>query len=200
MKKKHYIALFHPVGEEVKTRIDFDSEIEETLVYELLKLDGYSIYQFILPDYQYVMSFDELSELGVKFKLFKKERKTWFGLSKKIEQELLIYPKDGFFYPYQYGSYFYLFSREEIKESDFIRWIEEQFPKRWVDFDDTLAGLNSKTIKLLHQSDYILVTNHDYQKEFGVVGSKEVCATLTAKLRQGAFESFETEEYLQNKE
>ncbi|WP_299821606.1 hypothetical protein [uncultured Pontibacter sp.] len=200
MKKKHYIALFHPVGEEVKTRIDFDSEIEETLVYELLKLEGYSIYQFILQDYQYVMSFDELSELGVRFKLFKKERKTWFGLSKKIEQELLIYPKDGFFYPYQYGSYFYLFSREEIKESDFIKWMEEQFPNRWVDFDDTLAGLNSKTIKLLHQSDYILVTNHDYQKEFGVVGSKEVCATLTAKLRQEAFESFETEEYLQNKE
>ncbi len=192
--------MFHPVGEEVKTRIDFDSEIEETLVYELLKLEGYSIYQFILQDYQYVMSFDELSELGVRFKLFKKERKTWFGLSKKIEQELLIYPKDGFFYPYQYGSYFYLFSREEIKESDFIKWMEEQFPNRWVDFDDTLAGLNSKTIKLLHQSDYILVTNHDYQKEFGVVGSKEVCATLTAKLRQEAFESFETEEYLQNKE
>lgn len=200
MKKKHYIALFHPVGEEVKTRIDFESEIEETLVYELLKLEGYSIYQFILPDYQYVMSLDELGELGVKFKLFEKERKTWFGFSKKIEQELLIYPKDGFFYPYQYGSYFYLFSREEIKESDFHRWIEEQFPNRWFDFDDTLAGLNSKTIKLLHQSDYILVTNHDYQKEFGVVGSKEVCSTLTAKLRKAAFESFETEEYLQNKE
>ncbi|MCC9169140.1 hypothetical protein [Pontibacter harenae] len=197
---KHYIAMFHPFGEEVKTRIDFDSEIEETLVYELLKLDGYSIYQFILPDFQYLMSLDELREQGVKFELFEKEKSTWFGLSKKVEQELLIYPKAGFFYPYQYGHYFYIYSREEIKGSEFIKWMEEQFPNRFADFDDTLAGFNSETIKLLHESDYILVTNHDYQKEFGIVASKEVCAALTTKLTQAGFDSFEIEEYVQNKE
>ncbi|WP_439879759.1 hypothetical protein ACSX1A_11280 [Pontibacter sp. MBLB2868] len=200
MKKKHFIALFHSVGKEVKTRVDFDSEIEETFVYELLRLDGYSIYQFILPDYQYVMSLDELREQNVRFKLFEKEKSTWFGLGKKVEQELLIYPKAGFFYPYQYGHYFYIYSKEEIKGGEFIQWMEELFPKRFADFDDTLAGLNSDTVKLLHASDYILVTNHDYQKEFGVVASKEVCATLTAKLKQAGFDSFKTEEYLQNKE
>ncbi|OKL41125.1 hypothetical protein [Pontibacter flavimaris] len=200
MKKKHNIAFFHPAGEEVKTRIDFDSEIEETLIYELLKLEGYLIYQFILPDYQYVMSFDELSEQGIRFKLFEKERRTWFGLSKKVEQELLIYPKDGFFYPYQYGTYFYLFSREEIKENEFLKWMDKQFPNRWTDFDETFAGLNSDTMKFLHEPDYILVTNYDYQKEFGIVASKEICAALIARLKQAAFQSFEAEEYIQNKE
>ncbi|KAA3437644.1 hypothetical protein [Rufibacter hautae] len=72
MSKKHYIALVYPIGEEVKTRIDFDSEDAETTVYELLKLEGYEIYQFILPDYQYLMPISDLGDKGIRLK--KKER------------------------------------------------------------------------------------------------------------------------------
>jgi hypothetical protein len=200
LKKKHYIAFFYPVGEEVKTRADFDSEIEETQVYELLRLDGYNIYQFILPDFQYVMPPNELREQGLMFDLFEKEESSWLGLSKKVKHELLIYPKEGFFYPYQYGSYFYLFSREGITGGKFIKWMDKQFPKRFADFDDTFAGFNSDKINLLHESDYVLVTNYDYQKEFGVVASKELCGVLTAKLKQAGFENLEIEEYVQNEE
>ena len=199
MKKKHYIALVHPIEEDVKTRIDFDSEIAETTVYELLKLEGYEIYQFILPDYQYLMPLSELGEQGIRFELFEKEKNTWFGLSKKVEQELLIFPKDGFFYPYQYGSYFYLYSKEEIKTSEFIDWMEKQFPKRWADFDDALAGLNSNSINLINKTAYILITNHDYQKEFGLVASKETCTALIDTLKHAGFDSFEVEEYVQNR-
>ena len=66
----------HPIGEEVKTRIDFDTEIDPESIIELLKIKDYKIYQFILPDYQYVMSVDELRELDVQFDLFETEGKT----------------------------------------------------------------------------------------------------------------------------
>ena len=200
MKKKHYIVLLHPIGEDVKTRIDFDSEVDETVVYELLKFEGYEIYQFILADYQYVRPIGELGEEGIRFEIFDRERKTWFGLSKKVEQELLIYPKDGFFYPYQYGSYFYLYSNKKIRASEFMKWMEEQFPERWADFDDALAGVNKNAINLINEAAYILITNHDYQKEFGLIASKERCIALTTKLKQAGFENFEVEEYVLNKE
>ncbi|KAA3437645.1 hypothetical protein [Rufibacter hautae] len=80
-----------------------------------------------------------------------------------------------------------------------MKWMEEQFPQRWADFDDALAGVNSNAIHLINDTAYILITNHDYQQEFGLIASQESCAALTAKLREAGFENFEAEEYVQNK-
>lgn len=78
--------------------------------------------------------------------------------------------------------------------------MEKQFSKRWADFDDALAGVNSNSIHLLNKTAYILITNHDYQKELGLVASQERSVELIAKLKQAGFDNFEVEEYVQNKE
>lgn len=197
MRNQHYIALIHPIEEEVKKRIDFNSEIKTQDIFEFLKLQDYKIYQYILSDYQYVMPLNELKERYITFDTFEKEVSTWFGLGKKVEKELLIYPKDGFYYPYGFGSYFYLYSKKDIQRDEFIEWMDDQFPNRFSDFDDTHAGINWDSIKLLHQSDYILVTNNDYQNEFGITAKKEICNLLKDRFEKANFEDMEMSEYIQ---
>ena len=150
MKKQHYIALIHPIEEEVKRRIDFNSEITPRDIFEFLKLQDYKIYQYILPDYQFVMSLDEMKKRNIRFDTFEKEVSTWFGLGKKIEKELLIYPQEGFYFPYEFGSYFYLYSTKDVQRDEFIEWMDDQFPNRFADFDDTHAGINWDSVKLLN--------------------------------------------------
>ena len=110
---------------------------------------------------------------------------------------MLIYPKERFYYPYQYGGYFYLFSKRIISKDEFINWINDQFPNRFSDFDNTYGGLNYKTIKLLNESDYVLVTNHDYQSEFGVTADRKIINVLLDRLNQQDFGAFDFEAYEQ---
>lgn len=187
------------MGEELKTRVDFDIEMPPTSIFNELWLEGYKLYQFICHESQYILPIEKLREMSSSFEVFEKEKSTWFGLSSEMQQELLIYPESGFYYPYSFGSYFYLFSKENIKGEEFINWINQQFPNRFSDFNDTHAGINSDSIKLLHGSDYILVTNYDFQNEFGVTARKEICESLIEKLKSANFKDFQTEEYIQPK-
>lgn len=195
MKKLHYIALFHPINEELKARLDFNTELSPTSILNVLWIEGYKLYQFILNDSQYILPIEKLTEMNAKFATFEIEKSTWFGLCSETQHELLILPESGFYYPYSFGSYFYLFSKEDISGEEFINWLNIYFPNRFADFDE--SGSNSDTIKLLHDSDYFLITNYDVQNEFGITAQKETCEILIKKLEQVNLENFEIEEYIQ---
>ena len=139
----------------------------------------------------------ELEENDVKFKFLKREKKTWFGLSKKMVSDLLIYPKNGFYYPYQYGHYFYLYTKHDVKDLEFENWLNAQFPDRYGDFDETHAGINTKYVQLLNADDYLIVTNHDFQEEFGITGSININQQILKKLKDLNLSEYAAEEYIQ---
>lgn len=195
MKTKRFILLFHPTGKEKSIRIDFESDKPVTDFYEQLKIDGYEIYQFIQDDFKYNMEELELEEKKIEFGKLKREKKTWFGLSKEMVSDLLIYPKKDFFYPYQYGHYFYLYTKRKIEILEFETWLNSTFPYRFDDFDETHAGKNKSEIELMNNDDYLLVTNYDYQKEFGLVGNYRIIKELIEKLRMLKLKSFEEEKF-----
>jgi hypothetical protein len=184
-----YIALFHQLSSDTSIRIDFESEFEETAVYEILKLEEYKVYQFIDHDFLYNMKTSELDEKKIKYTKLEREKKTWFGIGRKTVFDILIHPGNEFYYPYQYGHYFYLFTKAEIQENHFQEWLNENFPKRFADFDELVGYGKTNELKLLNPDDYVLITNHDYQKEFGVAASGKIIDKLTERLN----EAFNTE-------
>jgi hypothetical protein len=171
------------------TRVDFDSELGETDVYEKLKLEDYKLYQFIENDFLYNMELDELDSEGIKYDKLTREKKTWFGLGRKSINDILIHPNRKFYYPYQYGHYFYLFTKNEVQDNQFTEWLNENFPKRFADFDELVGYGKSNELKLLNKDDYVLITNHDYQKEFGIAAESKTIDKLIERLN----ENFKTE-------
>jgi hypothetical protein len=174
--------LLHPIDKKETVKIDFQTESQETDVYEKLKLPTYGIYQFIDSDFLFNMDKSELDAQKIQYFELKRKKRTWLRLAKKTEKDLLIVPKNGFFFPYQYGYYFYLFTKEEIKPVDFEKWISKFFPNRFADFDESFAIGFDNDIKLLNEDDYILITNHDYQKDFGICGNEQIINKLEKKI------------------
>ena len=82
-------TLLHPIEKNETIRIDFQTELLETDIYEKLKLSGYGIYQFIENDFQYNMEQSELDAENIQYHELKREKKSWFGLSKKTITDLL---------------------------------------------------------------------------------------------------------------
>ena len=177
-------TLLHPIEKNETIRIDFQTELLETEIYEKLKLPDYGIYQFIENDFQYNMEQSELDADNIQYYELKREKKSWFGLSRKIVTDLLIKPKNGFYYPYQYGSYFYLFTKHKVNPSEFEKWISNVFPNRFADFDETFAIGFDNDIKLLNADDYILITNHDYQRDFGITANEIITDKLFGILKE----------------
>lgn len=195
MKPKRFIVLLHTIKKKRSVRIDFESNKIETDFYEELKMEGYQIYQFIQEEFKYNMEESELTENEIEFEVLKREKKTWFGLSKEIVTDLLIYPNEEFFYPYQYGHYFYLYTKKKVNISKFEKWMHSNFPYKFGDFDDTYAGLKKEEIELMNEGDYLLITNHDYQKEFGLIGNDYVIEALIERFRRLNLKSFEEIKY-----
>ena len=195
MNPKRFIILFHPIGKGKSTRVDFESIRKATELYEELKIEGYEIYQFIQDEFKYNMEESELEKHQIKFESLEREKKTWFGFSSKIVSDLLIHPQKGFFYPYQYGHYFYLYSKRKINILEFEAWLNSKFPYRFGDFDETHAGINKNEIELINEDDYLIITNHDYQEEFGLVGNYKIIEVLIKQLKGLNLQSFKEEEY-----
>ncbi|MFK7971735.1 MAG: hypothetical protein AB8F95_15320, partial [Bacteroidia bacterium] len=139
------------------------------------------------------MSEFELGKLQVPYFSFEREKKTWFGLSRKTVSDLLILPNEGFFYPYTYGHYFYLYTKQKIEKAAFENWIHSTFPNKYADFDYTYAGLNKGEIELMHKDDYLIITNHDFQDGFGVIGGSQILNTLIERLRRMELKAFDEE-------
>lgn len=181
---RNIIALLHPIEKKETIRIDFQTELLETDIYEKLKLPEYGIYQFIENDFLYNMEQSELDAEQIKYYELKREKKTWFGLSKKTVTDLLIQPKNKFYYPYQYGHYFYLFTKHKVNPTEFQEWINIMFPSKFADFDDTLFMGTNENFEFLNKDDYFLITHHDYQRDFGISANEIITNELLKILRK----------------
>jgi len=181
---RNIIALLHPIEKNETIRIDFQTELLETDIYEKLKLPDYGIYQFIESDFQNIMEQSELDAEKIEYYELKREKKTWFGLSKKSVSDLLIQPKNGFYYPYEYGHYFYLFTKHKVNPAEFEKWVNKMFPSRFADFDEGFIIGTDKKFKLLNKDDYILITHHDFQRQFGITANEIITNKLLQILKK----------------
>ena len=180
---KNFIALFHQLGSNKSFRIEFKSDIEEADVLNVVKLDEYKLYQLIHHDFLYNMEPSELDLEGIKYDRLYREKTSWFGLKRKPVSDILIHPHKDFLYPYQYGHYFYYYTKHKLEANQFKEWLNDEFPKRFDHFDE-LLGYNDNDLTLIYPDDYVLVTNHDYQKEFGIAASEEIVTNLIKQLNK----------------
>ncbi|WP_240642375.1 metallophosphoesterase family protein [Nonlabens xiamenensis] len=192
-KMKQFILLFQPFSKGGVVQIDFKSEKPASDFIEFTKLDGYNVYQYIQSDFTYNMSIAELESENIGFKKLYREKKTWFGLSKKTVIDLLIEQQNGFYYPYGFGNYLYLFSKQKINQSEFEKWLNKEFPSRFGDIDGTFAGFNSELSNLMNEDDYLIATNHDYQEHFGLTGKAEIIEQIILKFNDLNLAEYETE-------
>ena len=171
--------------------MDFNSEKPATEFIELTKLDGYKMYQYIQSGNNYVMTAEELETKNIKFEKLFREVKTWFGLSKKNVTDFLIMPNRDFYYPHQFGSYLYIFTKENRTKTDFENWLNKEFPSRFGHIDETFSGLQN----LMDKDDYLIATNHDLQHQFGVIGKKSIVDQIISKFKNANLSEFELEDY-----
>ena len=193
--QKLHIALLHIIGQQDKYKLDFEIEISTTEIFEKLKLDDYKIYQLILNDNQYIMTHSELLGQGIKFDKLERIKKTWFGLGTKTVSDLLVYPQTKFYYPYEFGNYTYIYSKNDYSKEQINDWLLKQFPNISSDLDKTYAGFNTESIELLNPQDFLIITNHDYQTEFGVIGNKLTIDKILKILRQMDLNNYDEMKY-----
>ena len=187
----NFILLFKSLGSKIITRMDFKSEKPATEFIEKTKLDGYKMYQYIQSGNNYVMTAEELSSQNILFEKLSREVKTWFGLSKKTVMDFLIMPNKDFYYPYEFGSYLYIFTKQDRTKADFENWLNKEFPSRFGHIDETFTGFEN----LMNDEDYLIATNHDLQHQFGVVGNKSVIDQIIARFENAKLNEFELEDY-----
>ncbi|EPR70426.1 hypothetical protein ADIWIN_3782 [Winogradskyella psychrotolerans RS-3] len=164
-----FLLLFHDFGSKIFTQIEFKSNKVPTDFIELTKLDDYEMYQYIQSGNTYVMTEERLEKENIHFEKLKREKKTWFGFYKKTVTDLLIMPNQEFYYPYESGSYLYLFTKQKITKAEIENWLNREFPSRFGHIDERFEGFEN----LLNEEDYLIATNHDLQRQFGVIGKKE---------------------------
>lgn len=193
---KPYTLLFYSLNTNEEVHIGFKSKKTASDFIELTKLDEYQVYQYIQSDYTYNVPIEELESENIKFKKLYREKRTWFGLSKKTVTDLLIEQQNGFYYPYDYGNYLYLFSKQKIDQVDFEKWLNKEFPNRFAEIDETFAGFNSDFLNLMNDNDYIIATNHDYQEQLGLTGKMEIIEQIISKFNNLNLAEYETEKHV----
>lgn len=190
-KMTQFILQIQSLGSKIITRIDFKSEKPATEFIELTKLDGYGMYQYIQSGNTYVMTEEKLEYENIQFEKLYREKKTWFGLSKKTVTDLLILPNQEFYYPYEFGSYLYLFTKQKSTKIEIENWLNKEFPKRFGHIDETFSGFKN----LMNEDDYLIATNHDLQNQFGVIGNKNIVDQIITKFKNAELNEFELENY-----
>ncbi|MDT0559542.1 hypothetical protein RM697_12835 [Ichthyenterobacterium sp. W332] len=187
----NFILNFKSLGSKLITRMDFNSEKPATEFIELTKLNGYKMYQYIQSGNNYVMTAEELEMKNIKFEKLLREVKTWFGLSKKTVTDFLIMPDKSFYYPYEFGSYLYIFTKQNRTKVDFENWLDKEFPSRFGHIDETFTGFEN----LMDDEDYLIATNHDLQHQFGVVGNKNIIDQIITEYKNANLREFELDDY-----
>ena len=171
--------------------MDFKSSNPATDFIDLSKLEGYLMYQYIQGDNTYVMPMEKLERESVEFERLYREKKTWFGFSKKTVTDLLISPNQEFYYPHEFGNYLYLFSKYRRTKSEIENWLDKEFPSRFGDIDETFIGLT----ELLDEEDYLIATNYDLQNQLGLIGKGDIVDIIIEKFRNENLNEFELGDY-----
>ena len=198
---KEFILLFHPLGSNETIQVSFRSKEPAVDFIELSKLEGYNMYQYILGDFTYNMPVEDLMKDEIRFTRILREQRSWWGLYKRKVTDILIEPRIGFYYPYEFGNYLYWFTKQEaVIESELLDWLNKQFPDRSTNIDDTFAGFNSHRLQMLHEDDYLIATDHDHQQQFGVAGRNEIINAILSRFKSSDLTEFEMETYVHNRE
>jgi len=192
LREIDYILHLHSIGNSISRRIDFKSDKSTTEFFEELRLQGYFLYQYITSDFTYNMDTKELDDLNIEYVTYEFQKRTWFGFGRKTVYDLLILPKDKFYYPYQFGNYFYLLTKDKISADSFINWLNNQFPNKFSDFNDYIGGDTTDSKELLNKSDIIIITLHDYQEELAITAHKVIVDELYHKIQSMELEKFDT--------
>ncbi|WP_452227589.1 MULTISPECIES: hypothetical protein [unclassified Lacinutrix] len=175
-----FLLLFHNLGSKIFTQAEFKSNKSATEFIQLTKLDGYEMYQYIQSETTYVMTEEKLKNENILFEKLNREKKTWFGLSKKTVTDLLIMPNQEFYYPYGFGSYLYLFTKRKRTKTDIEDWLNKEFPSRFGHIDERFSGFEN----LMDDEDYLIATNHDLQHQFGIIGKKDKIDLIIAEFKK----------------
>lgn len=186
---KRFVILLNPLITGSELRIDFQSESIATDFYDLSKLDEYKMYQYIQSDYTYIMSIEELEQKNISFIKLEREEKTWFGLFKKKVTDILIEPTEGFYYPYSYGYYLYIFTKHKINKTEFEDWLNKKYLTKGI--NESFTEIKSEFEDLMKKDDYLLVTNHDLQYHFGICGNENIIDQITSKFNKLNLNEFE---------
>ncbi len=186
---KRFVILLNPLITGSELRIDFQSESIATDFYDLSKLDEYKMYQYIQSDYTYITSIEELEQKNISFIKLEREEKTWFGLFKKKVTDILIEPTEGFYYPYSYGYYLYIFTKHKINKTEFEDWLNKKYLTKGI--NESFTEIKSEFEDLMKKDDYLLVTNHDLQYHFGICGNENIIDQITSKFNKLNLNEFE---------
>jgi|GEM_PF-5328677 len=171
--------------------MDFISDKPATEFIGLAKLDGYKMYQYIQSGNNYAMTAEELGTENIQFEKLFREKKTWFGLSKKTVTDFLIMPNKNFYYPHEFGSYLYIFTKQDRLKVDIENWMNKEFPDRFGHIDERFIGFQ----ELMNEEDYLIATNHDLQHQFGLIATKSIVDKIITKFKNANLSEFELEDY-----
>lgn len=197
MKKIEYIVMLHDLEKNNSLRIDFDSKKKPNNVIKGLRLKNYKLCQFIQNEYLVEISENELTEKKIRFDILPRTKRTWFGLSKKEVNDILIVQTNEFMYPYIYGHFVYYFSKHEIGKPEMQSWLSEITPNLFGGLDDIYSAMNNYSTKLINNDDYVIVTNHDHQNQFGISAISNILELIRVNIEGLEVDHIEYDEYNQ---
>ena len=197
MKESNYIILLHDIGNKDSIRIDFKSKMEPLTFFQELKIDSHSITQFIKNEYAVEIDEFILDQDKIEYHAIPRMKKTWFGLHNKAVNDILIPETSKYFYPYVYGNFVYYFSQKKISKNDFIKWLTSNTTNPKFEFDAIYSATNNYRTKVLNEKDFVLVTNHNFQTEFGISGNTIILKQIVEKLKAMNLNNYEEERYKQ---
>ncbi|MCL6219571.1 hypothetical protein [Zunongwangia pacifica] len=184
-----FIVLFQKLGIAGFAQLEFESDLPEENFIQLVMLDGYYMYQYIQAGNTYVMPISKLKENQINFEQLYRIEKTWFGFATRTVRDLLIMPNQNFYYPHEFGSYLYIFTKQLRSKAEIEIWLDNEFSNRYADINEEFTGFKN----LMNPEDYLIATNHDLQHQFGVIGEDDKIAKIITKFKNTSLKSFDLE-------
>ncbi|MFC6858977.1 hypothetical protein [Zunongwangia atlantica] len=186
-----FIVLFQKLGIAGCAQLEFESDLPAENFIQLIMLDGYYMYQYIQAGNIYVMLISKLKENQINFEQLYRIRieKTWFGFATRTVRDLLIMPNQNFYYPHEFGSYLYIFTKQLRSKAEIEIWLDNEFSNRYADINEEFTGFKN----LMNPEDYLIATNHDLQHQFGVIGGDDKIAKIITKFKNTSLKGFDLE-------
>ena len=197
MKEIEYIILLHDIDEEKSIRIDGRSTSTTNAIIERLKQETYNMLQFVKHEFLVEIGEYGLDQSGIEYDVIPRTKKTWFGLGNKIVNDIIIYDSSNYTYPYNYGNFLYYYSEENIGKTELINWMNSNKINSYFDLDDIYSAMNNYQTSLLNSNDFLLVTNHDKQTEFGISANTKIIESLLKQIQLMNFTDYEENYYKQ---
>lgn len=193
MNRTNYIVLLHNLEESNSLKMDFESELQPNQLIKTLQIESCKLTQFIKHEYLVEISETELERNNIPIEKITRTKKTWFGLSSKNVNDILITTNSEFMYPHIFGNFVYFFSKSKIGKNELQDWLNSNLS----DLDGIYSAMNNYNTKLIQEDDYVIVTNYDTQTQFGISGGTEKLKQIRQIMTKIGLENISTEKYKQ---